>query len=68
MISPGHTYRCGHCGQLLPFDGDGRVPEACLRRCQGGCDWSHVGPTEPEVRRLAEHEGPPGPDGLPRTG
>jgi hypothetical protein len=64
-VRPGVTYRCRACTQLLPFDATTRVPTACLRRCQGRCDWVEVGPTLPEVRKRAEREGPPGPDGLP---
>lgn len=60
------TYRCRSCTQLLPFDATTRVPEACLRRCQGRCDWEAVGPTDPAVRARATREGPVGPDGLPR--
>lgn len=67
MITPGHTYRCEHCTQLLPFDAHGRVPAACLRRCQGGCEWTWVGPTEPAVRARAEADGEVDADGLPRS-
>ncbi|MDP8977330.1 MAG: hypothetical protein M3N17_01895 [Actinomycetota bacterium] len=67
MVVPATTYRCAGCGQLLPFDGDVRVPDACLRRCQGRCDWREIGPTHPAVRARAALEGPPGPDGLPVT-
>jgi hypothetical protein len=62
------TYRCRHCTQLLPFGADGCVPAACLRRCEGGCDWLSVGPTDPAVRRRAEVDGPVGADGLPPAG
>ena len=59
------TYRCRSCTQLLPFDATRRVPEACLRRCEGRCDWEPVGPTDPAVRLRAERDGPLGPEGLP---
>lgn len=65
FVRPSTTYRCRHCTQLLPFDEQRRVPDACLRRCQGGCDWEEVGPTEPAFRARAALDGPPGPDGLP---
>jgi len=65
MVEPDTTYRCAHCGQLLPFDAAVRVPSACLRRCEGGCDWHAVGPTDPSVRARAELDGPVGDDGLP---
>lgn len=64
-ILPDTTWRCRHCTQLLPFDARTRVPDACLSRCQGQCDWVHVGPTDPAQRRRAERRGPVGPDGLP---
>jgi hypothetical protein len=65
MVAANTTYRCAHCTQLLPFDERVRVPDACLRRCQGSCDWHAVGPTDPAVRALASLEGELGPDGLP---
>jgi hypothetical protein len=65
MIESCTTYRCRSCAQLLPFDAATRVPPACLRRCQGACDWEPVGPTDPAVRRRAAVEGPVGADGLP---
>ncbi|MBA2528689.1 MAG: hypothetical protein H0V19_01785 [Euzebyales bacterium] len=65
MVRASTTYRCRHCTQLLPFDALVRVPEACLRRCQGGCDWVEVGPTDPAVRSRASLDGPLGNDGLP---
>jgi hypothetical protein len=64
-VRPGTTYRCAHCTQLVPFDGATRVPDAVLRRCQGGCDWREMGPTAPEVWEAAAADGPVGPDGLP---
>jgi hypothetical protein len=67
MVLPSTTYRCAHCTQLLPFDERVRVPDACLRRCEGQCDWEEVGPTDPEVRRHASADGELGPDGLPLT-
>jgi hypothetical protein len=66
MIDPSTTYRCRSCTQLLPFDASCRVPAACLRRCEGACDWERVGPTDPAVRRRAAADGPVGFDGLPR--
>lgn len=66
MVAPNTTYRCAHCAQLLPFDERTRVPQACLRRCQGGCDWYEVGPTDPAVREAASRDGDLGPDGLPQ--
>lgn len=65
MVTPATTYRCASCSQLLPFDDGPRVPDACLRRCQGRCDWRAVGPTDPVVRARAALDGPVGPDGLP---
>lgn len=65
MVEASTTYRCGGCGQLLPFDVHVRVPTACLRRCEGRCAWTAVGPTEPAVRAAASLDGPLGPDGLP---
>jgi hypothetical protein len=65
MVRADTTYRCNGCGQLLPFDAAVRVPDACLRRCQGRCDWEPVGPTDPAVRVRAEQDGPSGSDGLP---
>lgn len=65
MIEPDTTYRCHGCGQLLPFDDAISVPDACLRRCQGRCDWHAVGPTTPAVRAVASLDGALGPDGLP---
>ncbi|GEM_PF-2977473 len=65
MVEANTTYRCHHCEQLLPFDHLVRVPSACLRRCQGGCDWHRVGPTDPAVRAHAALDAPVGPDGLP---
>jgi hypothetical protein len=67
MVTPSTTYRCAHCTQLLPFDADIRVPDACLRRCEGQCDWEEIGPTDPEVRRRAAVDGALGDDGLPRV-
>lgn len=64
-IRPGTTYRCRSCTQLLPFDDRPRVPDACLRRCEGRCDWEEVGPTDPETWRRAGFDGPLGPGGLP---
>jgi hypothetical protein len=68
MVLPNTTYRCAHCGQLLPFDAHTRVPEACLRRCRGGCDWHVVGPTDPRTSEAASRDGAVGPDGLPPAG
>lgn len=68
MIVASTTFRCHGCGQVLPFDHTGRVPDACLRRCQGRCDWHALGPTLPAVRARAATDGPPGPDGLPLHG
>jgi hypothetical protein len=65
MARPSTTYRCNHCTQLLPFDEATRVPDACLRRCEGQCDWDEVGPTDPAVRRRAAVDGELGDDGLP---
>lgn len=65
MIVASLTFRCRGCGQLLPFDGTGRVPEACLRRCRSRCDWHPTGPTDPAVRARAAADGPVGADGLP---
>ncbi len=65
MVHASTTYRCQHCTQLLPFNEHTRVPEACLRRCQGGCDWREVGPTDPAVLARASLDGPVGKDGLP---
>jgi hypothetical protein len=65
VVEANTTYRCAHCTQLLPFDAHLRVPDACLRRCQGGCDWREVGPTDPAVRAAASLDGDLGPDGLP---
>ncbi len=65
MVAANTTYRCTHCTQLLPFDERVRVPEACLRRCQGGCDWREVGPTDPFVRMRASLDGDLDIDGLP---
>lgn len=67
MIVASTTFRCDGCGQLLPFDRNGRVPDACLRRCQGRCDWHAVGPTDPDVRARAALDGPIGTNGLPPT-
>lgn len=65
MVDADTTYRCLSCGQLLPFDAQVRVPPACLRRCQGRCDWELVGPTSAAVRARASIDGPLGTDGLP---
>jgi hypothetical protein len=65
MVDANTTYRCRHCTQLLPFDASVRVPQACLRRCEGQCDWEHVGPTDPVVSARASLDGELGPDGLP---
>ena len=65
MAEASTTYRCRSCTQLLPFDAHVRVPTACLRRCEGRCDWVVVGATDPGVRAAAMFDGPPGPDGLP---
>jgi hypothetical protein len=65
MVAANTTYRCAGCSQLLPFDATVRVPEACLRRCQGRCDWEAVGPTDPAVRARASLDGEVGEDGLP---
>jgi hypothetical protein len=65
MVDADTTYRCASCTQLLPFDANVRVPEACLRRCQGRCDWHVVGPTRAAVRARASVDGPLGADGLP---
>jgi hypothetical protein len=65
MVAANTTYRCAHCTQLLPFDEVVRVPAACLRRCQGACDWEPIGPTDPAVRARASLDGPLGADGLP---
>lgn len=65
MIEPDTTYRCHGCGQLLPFDHEVRVPPACLRRCQGRCDWHRVGPTTPALWAAASLDGRIGADGLP---
>jgi hypothetical protein len=66
MIVASTTFRCHGCGQLLPFDEAGQVPPACLRRCQGRCDWHAVGSTEPAIRERAAVDGEVGDDGLPR--
>jgi len=65
MTDANTTYRCRACGQLLPFDDHGCVPEACQRRCQGRCDWDLVGATTQGLIAAASHHGPVGPDGLP---
>jgi hypothetical protein len=65
MVAPNTTYRCGHCTQLLPFNHLVRVPPACLRRCEGQCDWTAVGPTDPAVFARASLDGDLGEDGLP---
>lgn len=65
MVDADTTYRCASCTQLLPFDSSVRVPPACLRRCEGRCDWHVVGPTTPVVRARASIDGPVGHDGLP---
>ena len=65
MVRASTTYRCRSCTQLLPFDAAVRVPPACLRRCEGRCDWVEVGPTDPAVRTAASLDGPLGEDGLP---
>ncbi len=65
MVEANTTYRCGCCGQLLPFNAHRRVPDACLRRCRSGCDWHPVGPTTAEVYEAASVDGPVGEDGLP---
>ncbi|MFO8075255.1 MAG: hypothetical protein R6T85_03970, partial [Egibacteraceae bacterium] len=65
VVEANTTYRCGCCGQLLPFDERQRVPDACLRRCRSGCDWHRVGPTTAEVYEAASVDGPVGEDGLP---
>lgn len=65
MVRANTTYRCAGCGQLLPFDASVRVPQACLRRCEGRCDWEEVGPTDPAVWARACMDGRLGPDGLP---
>lgn len=65
MVEANTTYRCAHCTQLLPFDERVRVPEACLRRCRGGCDWVRVGPTDPALRARASLDGELDKDGLP---
>jgi len=65
VVEANTTYRCGCCGQLLPFDARRRVPDACLRRCRSGCDWHPVGPTTAEVYEAASVDGPVGEDGLP---
>lgn len=65
MAEPNTTYRCRGCTQLLPFDTDVRVPSACLRRCQGQCDWVAIGQTDPTIRAAASIDGPLGDDGLP---
>lgn len=67
-VRAGRTYRCAHCTQLVPFNALTRVPDAVLRRCQGGCDWHDVGPTETAVWARAAADGPLGPDGLPAPG
>lgn len=66
-VQPLVTYRCSHCTQRVPFNERLRVPEACLRRCQGHCDWVEWGPTTPEILERAALEGPVGEDGLPRA-
>jgi len=65
MVDADTTYRCASCTQLLPFDHTVRVPQACLRRCQGRCDWHVVGPTSRTVYARASVDGPLGDDGLP---
>jgi hypothetical protein len=67
MVEPNTTYRCRSCTQLLPFDSRVRVPDACLRRCQGACEWVLVGPTDPATRAAASLDGPVAADGLPAT-
>lgn len=39
MIQPDTTYQCRGCWQLLPFDHECRVPDSCVQRCEGRCDW-----------------------------
>ena len=66
MVDANTTYRCDHCGQLLPFNSRRRVPQACLRRCQSGCDWHPVGATTSDLINAASHDGPINHDtGLP---
>lgn len=65
MVAANTTYRCNHCTQLVPFNERVRVPEACLRRCRGGCDWREVGPSEPSVWLRASLDGNLDGDGLP---
>jgi hypothetical protein len=67
MVAPNTTYRCHHCTQLLPFNELVRVPPACLRRCEGSCDWVAVGPTTPELIARASLDGEVGDDGLPAS-
>ncbi len=67
MARANTTYRCHSCTQMLPFVERVRVPEACLRRCQGRCDWVEVGPTDPAIRIRASLDGPLDADGLPRA-
>lgn len=65
MVDANTTYRCEHCTQLLPFNERVRVPDACLRRCAGMCDWRAVGPTDPATFARASLDGAVGSDGLP---
>lgn len=67
-VRAGRTYRCAHCTQVVPFNDATRVPDAVLRRCQGGCDWRETGPTDPAVWERAAGDGELGPDGLPGDG
>lgn len=64
-VQPLVTYRCEHCTQLLPFSERLRVPDACLRRCQGRCDWVEWGPTTDALLERAARTGSLGADGLP---
>lgn len=65
MVEASTTYRCGGCAQLLPFDERVRVPDACLRRCEGRCDWTPVGATDRATWVRCSVDGELGPDGIP---
>jgi hypothetical protein len=52
MVEADATYRCSGCGQLLPFDHECRVPDVCLQRCRGRCDWVRV--ADPDAAALGD--------------
>lgn len=41
-IEPGDRWHCHGCGQLLAFDGRGRVSQEQLDQCRSRCDWQLV--------------------------